>query len=99
MTTEITSECLHFLTVYIDDILTCHRQIEDNNTLLTDVIDQFGYSNYEKSWNVYQDKAMEMLSEMDGILTGKEDDISLAYYFLYASYFHHLMNDQTKALF
>lgn len=92
-------EYLHFLTVYIDDILTCHQQIEDYHAKSTDGIDQFGYSKYEKSWNVYQDKAMGMLSEMDGILTGKEDDISLAYYLLYASYFHHLMNDQTKALF
>ena len=90
---------LHFLTVYIDDILTCHQQIEDFHAKSADGLDQFGYSRYEKSWDVYQDKAIEMLSEMDGILAEKVDDISLAYYLLYASYFHHLMNDQTKSLF
>lgn len=90
---------LHFFTVYIDDILTCHQQIENIHSQSNEGLDKFGYSKYEKSWNVYQDKAMGMLSEMDGILTEKEYDISLAYYLLYASYFHHLMNDQTKALF
>lgn len=92
-------EYLHFLTVYIDDILTCHQQIEEFHSQSSAEAEQLGYDKYEKSWEVYQDKAVTMLTEMDSILSGKDDDISIAYYILYASYFHRLMKDQTKALY
>ena len=92
-------EYLHFLTVYIDDILTCHQQIEEFHSQSSAEAEQLRYDKYEKSWEVYQDKAVTMLTEMDSILSGKDDDISIAYYILYASYFHRLMKDQTKALY
>lgn len=90
---------LHFLTVYIDDILTCHQQIEDFYAQSPSESERIDYDRYEKSWDIYRDNAIEGLTKMDCILSDKENYISLAYYILYASYFHHLMNDQTKALY
>lgn len=92
-------EYLHFLTAYIDDILTSHQLIEEHHTRFPAVTMPCGYDKYEKSWDIYRDIAVNMLAKLDGILADKDYDLSLAYYVLYASYFHHLMNDQNKALY
>lgn len=92
-------EYIHFLTVYIDDILTCHKQIEDHKHHPDDPFYEKSYDKYEKSWEVYKNKAVELVAKMDVLLSGKEYDRSLAYYILYDSYFHYLMNDYTKSLY
>lgn len=92
-------EYIHFLTVYIDDILTCHKQIEEDHKLHSEASLYANYDKYKKNWDVYKSKVVEMVAKIDELLSDKEYDKSLAYYILYDSYFHYLMNDQTKSLY
>lgn len=90
-------EQIHFLMVYIDDILTMHKQLVEEYTKQPDR-SSIEYNRYLTYWNVYKDRAVDKLSEFDALLADKGSDPSLAYNILYASYFHYLMDNKTKAL-
>lgn len=92
-------EYLHFLVVYIDDILTIDNQVQDemacNNIFASSSMSQ----EYQKQRPVYINYAEELVNEVLRILEKRKYDKSMAYYVLYAAYFYKILGNQLRSQF
>lgn len=91
----LTKEKIHYLTVYVDDLITVHKQFSSS-------IKNTGFKNVNKylnNWDTYKSQASNMLHELTTMLKSRKYNRPLAYYVLYAAYFYHELGDQINAKF